>query len=300
MTLAAVATEVYESLGKDTMMNPDTTAGFARMLRWANRAQVRIGFYRLRTGHLLRYPNLRAETMWKSVAYDDEDVYAVVAADSGSVTLGEVPGTGDNRYRGWVVEVGSERRLIVASTGSVMEVNKEWDSTPVAGDAYKLYKRWYDLVEEGNAYAAENVPLSPRSRVYSVLVLEDMGQEVNLEYDDRIETNIFALKDNGDPSSFRMDGNRIYFNYNVDEERYFRMEYYRYPLEMALGTDQPDLPDVFHEAVLLETMRSAYRFKNENASAYSLKRDIDDFMHSVTLPGEMDFERQNPYTGVET
>lgn len=300
MTLSDMRTEVYEALGKDTMMNPDTTSGAARLLRWANRAQRRIAFYKLKDGHLIRFPQLHTETMWKTVAYTATATYTVSSATASTATLNNLPGTTANRYRGWVLEINSEYRLVTLQSGNTLTVNDDWDSTPSSGDTYKLYKRWYDLVDSSHAYSSENIVLDPVSSIYEVLVLEDMQEETWLTRDDRIETNIFTLRDAGDPTSFRMDGNRLYLNYNVDDERYFRMEYCKYPTAMSAASDEPDLPETYHEAVLMEMERLAYRFKNENASAYSLKRDIDDFMETTVQPGEMAYERQAPYTEVVT
>jgi hypothetical protein len=295
-----MGTEVFETLGEDTMMDPSTAEGRARLLRWANRAQRRVAFFRLKSGHLLRFPTLRVETMWQAVAYTDTATYTVASSTDNTVTCNNLPGVTANRYRGWVVEINDEHRLVVSQSGSTLTINDDWNSNPAAADTYKLYKRWYDLVDSGHAYASENIILDPVSAVYEILVLEDLQEEVSLVYDDRIETNIFTLKETGDPTTLRMDGNRIYLDYNVEDTRYFRMEYYKYPAEMSADADEPDLPEVFHEAVLMEMERLAYRFKNQNNSAYSLKRDIEDFMNTVMLPGEMGFERRNPYTEVVT
>ena len=300
MTFLELATEVYEALGKDTMMNPAVTASRTRMLRWANRAQRRIAFYRLKTGHLVRYPTLKVETMWKAVAYTATATYTVASATSTTVTCNGLPGTTANRYRGWTIEINSERRTVVLQSASTLTVNLAWNSTPSAADTYKLYKRWYELVPSTHAYVSENILLDPTDTIYEVLTLEDLQEETWLSMEDRVDTDIFTLHEVGDPTMFRLQGNRIYLDYNVNDDRYFRMEYYKYPAEMSLDGSEPDLPENFHEAVLMEMERIAHRFKNENNSAYSLKRDVSDFMHSVVLPGELAFERQNPYTEVVT
>jgi len=120
----------------------------------------------------------------------------------------------------------------------------------------------------------------------------DEGREVTL--DERTEGYDNIITEKGDPGKYYLFGNRLWFDYCVDEEKYFRMEYLKIPADLtsADANKQLPFPAQFHDVVEMLALRIALKWDQDYTSAYSIKRDIEDDMRMLIDPYERSTERQ--------
>ena len=96
---------------------------------------------------------------------------------------------------------------------------------------------------------------------------------------------------NGDPYRWMVRGNKLYYDMNVDSQKWLRMDYYRLPHDMSDDSDVPEISEQFHWGIVLWGMRTVYRQLMESAQAYSLKQDLIEFMRQTVSSYEMRDDR---------
>jgi hypothetical protein len=156
------------------------------------------------------------------------------------------------------------------------------------------------LVEATHPWASEHILLpvvSDRWRTegnfMEILKLEDISNQQELKRAPRVESYLTNMTSTGDPLEYFRRGNRIYFDRAPDEQLWFRMEYYRTPTDMAAATDEPEISEQFHYAIALWGMWWGYRRAGDNASAYSCKMDLKDYMGRVVVHDDIKDDRRN-------
>jgi hypothetical protein len=82
-------------------------------------------------------------------------------------------------------------------------------------------------------------------------------------------------------------------NYNIDEDKWFEMEYYRMPGDMSADDDSPELPETFHWAIILWAIWTGHRVRREPANAFSTKKDFEDFMKGRVTDMEIGGDRSS-------
>lgn len=300
MTLSEMREEVWEQVAEPSDINPnnDTTKlDFA-----LNQAQRRVAFWKDKgTGRRISFRNLESELFFKSVIVEgtlDED-----APSSTTITFptGDV-GTEDDRYNGWLLEIGSEKKLIVDYTGSTATatIHEAWDTNPSNGDSYTLMKRFWYLSGNSDPWVDDHINLPSATNrfraegnFFAILKIEDIEQQKTLDKayaKDSFINNIFTP---GDPNEWIRYGNRLYFDNAPDEEKWFRMEYYRAPTEMSADSDVPELPEPFHYAMVLWAIEWALRRRGESSEKWSVKQDFEDYMKSTVTELDVEWERES-------
>jgi len=168
--------------------------------------------------------------------------------------------------------------------------------TAPTGD-FTMYKAFMRLCKAADVGASENIIMSPVSSFAGIRKITDMQSGLDLSPALRTDSFGIFLLNPGVPLQYMQRAYDIVFDYPCADERFYRMEYTRIPPDMTLTTDEPELPENYHDAILLWALWRAYRWTHEFSAAYSTKRDLMDFMASTRSPLDMEGEREN--AGVE-
>lgn len=302
-TAAQIESELWELLGEPSDLDPATAAGEAKLLRWINEGQRSIATYRFPDGHLIRFPELQAVKYFNSV-------FTTGTLETGGLASGDTPayaqfavadtaiGVTADQYAEWILEItggtgSGQNRLITSYDGvnKIAYVNEDWTTAPDSTSTYQVSKRWYQIVGSGSALAGENIIINPVNTFVALLGIWDVSNKVELEHASaRSEVFLDEIDQLGDPSSYYFRGNRIVFNTAPDTAMAFRLEYYRQPTEMAVGTDYPEIPDAWHQAIALAARWYGFCRAQESAMSYSAKRDFQERMQTIRQGLEMGYE----------
>lgn len=306
MTLDLIRDNIWWLTGEDSDLDPDTDTSYngGPLLTWvANEGQRRVAAWKDKTGRQLLLPELYSEMYFQSHVITgtlEED------ATSGTVTFptGDV-GADDDRYNGWLVEIGSEVKMIVDYDGGTYTatIHDDWSTTPSDGDSYTLMKRWNLIVPSGGLWASENITepaggtTEHRSEGHYVTILKvtDLVDEVELEMSGGTEDFSSGLLSTGTPTSWLLKGNRLLFNYAPDEERWYKADYFRLPYTMSDATDEPEIPEMLHYGIVLWGRWWVYERDQEKAAAYTAKRDFEDFMSTTKSTWDIRLHRADTY-----
>jgi len=282
--------------------DPISTAG-VRMLRYVNNSIVRIGNWRFRDGRLLRLRSLLARKAFRTGYENEFTVTAAIALSGFQVDPPQTLGTADP-YTGWVVEVTEgtgvgQVRLVVASSygavaGLVCSVNQDFDTALDATSVVQFRKNFVEFLSatETNTLGG-NVVLNPVTALGDILKVRDLGTATDLT--PTLRENLFTgnVLQSGTPSEYRIYGNRVYFDVAIDAETVYEILYLKQPAKVAVGTDVPELPEQYHEALTLWVTHNIQRMNQDYDKAYATKRELEDLMMMTREQGssEMDMEQ---------
>jgi len=165
--------------------------------------------------YMWRFPNgriVRFRTVERKVFSSAFIEGLVAAAGTNTVTLdASIAGVAE-RYVGWTVEIGGEKRKIMTNTvGRLCTLNKAWSTAPTAGDAYDLYKNfslfWIVLL----LMSSEHIALDPTDQILSVLRVIDMDSGSVLQRANRTANFESGTLASGIPSVFQDREDGIFF-----------------------------------------------------------------------------------------
>ncbi len=303
MTVEDMMTEVWESLDKDTMIDPtdasgavdSSTDGFARILKWLNRGYNRVWSWKFRDGTLLRFPSAYATVNFKSTVYED----TASSGSAGGLVLPAGFSSVDDYYNNWVISLDSgtgsgQTRFVADYAGSSLNAvpAEDFSTAPDSDTVFTLSKRFVKFVGSGASDAGDNLVLDPTEDFGVVLKVTDLEDEQVLGQANRSQNYAGSLTETGTPSSYYFYGNAIYFDVVPDAARWYQMEYYKQPSELTTKDDEPDVPNIWHEGILLYALWWGRHWQGEFTEAYATKRDLIDFMETTKQSFEMQYERE--------
>lgn len=311
MTLDLIRDEIWRHIGEPSDLDPDTDTSYNSdpLLTWvANEGQRAVSSWKdPKAGRIFRVRSLIGESFFHSTL-----VSGTLEADSAVTSIvfpaGDVSITQDDIYNGWVVEVNGVSRLIVdydsaTYTGTVAP---DWETAPATDDDYTLYKQFELLLAPSHTWAGYHISLpveTDRGRatgnLIEILKVYDVEEGKELEKAQREETFITQWTSSGDPSEWIRVGNKLIYSSPVNEEKWFRMEYYRMPTEMDLSTDEPEVPEHLHWGIVLWGVMWGYSRHQEPSMKWSAKQDFEDFMTQKTSQFDLEFERSDDYGALE-
>ncbi len=290
MTLVEMRTEVFELLGELTDLDPAVSTtrldfaineGAKHIAMWK---EPRLGQVRFRElmGSMYFQATVRTETL------DAGSTTSSLILDSNGPSV-------DNAYLDWVVQVGSEYALVVGYTASTKTVALAIavSSAPASADTVTFYPSHFLVLPSSSNLVSYNI--ARPEGYFETLKVIDMYQQKELDNTERTEGFYTTTTEIGDPTEFFRYSNGLIFNSAVSTDRYFKLEYYRTPTLLTLDTDEPELPEAFHYAIVLWALWWGYRRGQENSSAYSVKRDLMDFMRTTKTQYDVYMERSSGY-----
>ncbi len=308
MTTKEMIIDVYEALGEPTDLAPYTdvndpintfditTDGAVKLLRWVNEGYRRLIAYKFPNGTMMRFPELESYVNFKT--YTESDT--AQAGATTTITLAAGASAVDDFYNDWVVEIDSgtganQIRTIMDYNGTtkVAIANRDYDTDPDATSVYSLYKNFMDIVSSTDAKAAVSIVLDPVNVFFGANKLTDMNNKRLIVKGFRTDTFVNQLESKGIPDVYRVRGYKLFFNQNVDEQRWFHLEYTRLPDDMTLATDEPAIPSNFHEVIAMFAHWKGLKRSGESDTKWAIRQDIDHYMKTNFQPIEIEMEREN-------
>lgn len=301
MTVEDLLVDVFEVLGEPSDLEIYTGGvvdislpGTIRILKWINRAYKRILNWKFPNGSQVRFNVQSGELFFSTKVLTG----TASAGTSSTITLDGLAAEAD-RYNGWLVHITSgtgagQKRLIVDfDTGLVATVDHDWATAPDATSVFALYKRRYWFRQASATDVSENIPLSPVSQIAAVLKVSNPEDAEDLPMGSRIETYMTDVLESGDPDSYIALGDSIIFDVAPDTVRWYRLEYSKIADNLTALSQEPMIPESFHEALVLYTHWIGLRRSQEWGGAYSTKNDINDLMSTLKTSLEQAFERED-------
>lgn len=289
MTLEEIRTSVWEELGEPPNCDPSDATGLARLNGWINRGYKKILFWKFGDGTQMRFPATEGEVFFKSSTVTG----TIASSTTTTIVLDSSAGAHDDQYNGWVIDDGTQTSLIVDYDGTTKTATLAVTLSAAPTGTYVLYKRFVKFLEAADAGASENVILSSVTEikeVQKVIFLEDESEIVPAG---RTETFTGFLTSPGKPSSYLRRGNQLIFDCPVDDEYWFLLEYVKIPPDLTADDDEPQMPETFHEAVMLWALWRGYHWLQETDMAYTTKKDLIDFMATTRSPQETSLDRED-------
>lgn len=301
MTVQEILTDVFEQIGEPSNYLPYTTPGVPstfditlvgsqRLLGWLNRAQQAVSNWKFRDGRILRLRNLFSRAYFQTYVYTG----TADAGDDGEITFPVGASAVDDTYNGWLVEITDgtgvgQVRLIIDYVGStlVATVHKDWDTNPDDTSVFLVHKSFEKFVLSTAADAAYHIPLSAVSELCAVMKVRDLEDQFDLTPSER--TNVFTSQifNSGNPTVYREYGNELHFDVAVDTVRSYELLYVKYPTALSTAAQVPEMPIPLHDALSMWCVAHGHKMNRDTQMAYSVKRDLIDFMETVRESREL-------------
>lgn len=299
-TLAQLRTEVYELSGEVSDLDP--AGSTTRLDQMINEGQRRVAFYKTKRGRRVRFPQLMGQLNFQTSIISG----TVVSGTANTVILDGAAGAEDDRYTDWVVEInGGQQRLITDySAARVASVNEPFATVPAGADTYRLYKSFERLLPASHSWQAEHIQLPvqtaagtgapayvPQGNLLEVLKIIDLDDKRELVSAVRGESFDNKLVSEGPPRQWYRFANSIVFDRALDEERWFRLEYYRAPTQMVAADDTPEIDEIFHWGIPLWCRWWSLIRQQETGYTFTAYRDWTNFMEETVSSWESQQER---------
>lgn len=311
MTLANMRTEVWKQLGEPTDLDPSTDTSFGGS-PWLNlvlnQAQDAIASWKdPETGTITKIDSLYSKFYFKADVKTD-----TLDDDATSTTEVILPagmvGDDDDRYNGWILKVGGISRLVTDydTATRTATVSQAFDSAPSSGDSVSLYHSFFYILPVSHNWVGDHIQAPAETDRYrstgninEVLKISDINDRRELKTASRGENFISRRVDTGDPQEWYRYGNQIIFDVAPGSTKWYEVEYYRLPTGMSSDTDEPDLPEQYHYALILWAVRWGLERDHENDEAYARHRRLIDLMRRIKSQRDMLLDRTNDYGRLE-
>lgn len=301
MTLQEMIREVWEMISEPSDLDPyiggniDLASTGAQRIRDAiNNAQRVVASWKFPAG-----PRLRFRELEDKINFTSEVLTGTL--DAGSVspyTTVTFTGTtaASGYYDDWVLTVGGSSvrvtsSILTAPTTQTLYLAPGFTFDP-SSTAFTLARQSYRLTvagDEGIAYA---------NSLLEIGQLFDITESSELDIEDTKLKPVETVT--GTPGTFIKISKGFTFDVAPDAEHSYQLFVTRYPLDLTALTDECELPEAFHEAVILRAIWWGYRRYQENADAYSVKRDLDDLLARLRTSYDYESETHNAYWKVRS
>lgn len=303
--------EIWQQIGEPDDIDPDTDVQYegSPLLMWVcNEAQRRIAMWKdPSTNHRTRIRSLISDLYFSSTYYD-EDLDDDATDESQIILPAADVSDEDDCYNGWVLEINNEARVIIDYDGTsyTATVNEDFSSTPEEDDGYKLYKNFYYLMPSTHAWVDEHISLPSTTdttratgNLLEVLKIVDLNQSRTIPKGRGSYYPAMNMTSPGEPGDWIRVGNKIIFDKPQSEDYSFYMEYYRTPMDMAGNDSEPEIPEMYHYAIVLWGMWWGFNRQQDFTSAWAKKQDFNEFMKSISSQYELASERGETYGSLQ-
>lgn len=312
MTVKELIIETWNNLGRQTTYQPLTDVndedtfdltldGSAKLLSWLNRAYKRLAFWKGPDNTYLKFPAFYSTLNFKTTSYAGTLSTATTTTFTfpASFTSG-TPSSTDDYYNDWLIEItggtgAGQLRLIADYTGASLTgtVSFAFDTSPDDTSEFSIYKSFFDIVPSTDERATDSIALDPIDQIFTVQRIIDLEEQQFIEHGSRTDDFANNLITPGEPTLFVKEGNRIVFNYAIDTPRWYRMEYLKIPTDLTLETDEPLLPEAWHEVIIAYMTWIGHKQNMENDAAWSWRQDMERLIQTLIQPDEIQFEKED-------
>ena len=292
MTLSEIRTMIWRGLGEPSFWDPDDDATDLNLM--ANEGQRRVAMYKDKNGRHIRHRSLINLLYYTPTNFTD-----TVAAVSNStfpyyitVDGDNVSNENDDRYNGWVLEMTSgdangEVRFVHDFTAATRTLyyGEAFTSDPAADDTIKMYKNFELLLPSTHDWVSEHISLPATSDLHratgnliEVLSIVDINEKRKLGKSYKYERFVNNFDSPSNPTLWKREGMRIFYDYPVDDDKVFELTYYRTPTDMSVATDEPEIEEMFHYGIVIVGWVIGYQQLGEAGNKYSCEQDFARFM----------------------
>ena len=181
---------------------------------------------------------------------------------------------------------------------NVLTVDKAFPEG-ITADTGKVYKREWRFVDAFSDAAFFEIPLNPVTEIEAVqrITQIDNGRQLHRA----LSTDYYPIMigKTGDPTSYYSLSSSLIFDVAPKEPTWYQLEYYAMPTPMTHVGMLPEIPEPFHEAIILYATWIGLRRYQEWNGAYATKRDIMDFMRTVRSSYSMNNELEEGYLFID-
>lgn len=194
---------------------------------------------------------------------------------SGEIPLGTTPSTTSiplaepatiDQYSGYSVEINDESRIVVSNTTNSLILAVGLTEAPEIGDTYTLRS---NLISYGTS-----------KRIAEVFRCRDLLNDRDLDLVQRTAEIYISDATLRVPTTWGRVGNYIRFNAFINNDHWFQLEAKRFPNELVDPTDVPELPEQYHEAIVLYALGWGFSFTIEPEKAQAAQVAFQNFMLS--------------------
>lgn len=310
MDLSLIRSQIWQHIGEPPDLDPstDTQHESGPLLTWvANQAQRAVAMWKdPDKGTMLRIRELISDMFWQAQIVDSTldtaGTTTTVIFPSGDV------GEQDDRYNGWIVEVAGVQRMVVDYVGAsrTATVHEAFATAPAGTEAYELYKNYMQLTDGNDPWFSDHIAVPAASTRYRTqgnllepLRIRKISSTTKMTKAGPKTDYTMDIWTKGDPESWHTRGNKIYFDRQMDEEDWYQMWYYRTPTDMSADADLPEIPDVWHWAMVLWGIWWGYSRDGESAQSYSKKQDFEREMRRLKGQWDVSNELEHDYGSLQ-
>lgn len=305
MTLSELRLRIWDALGKPTDLDPDTDVqdGGNPLLTWyVNEGQRQIALWK----DPITSRRVYIQSLLSSLNYSSTTLTDTVNAVNTStfpyyVDLTSLTQT-DDRYNDWYLIINDEVRKIVDYDGANRRcyIQDLFDTDPVATDTAYLYKDFDYLLPSTHAWVSEHIQLPAATDIYratgnllEVLSVIDMTNESTLNQGIKGSNYILNHNTYGDPNEWVRFGNKITYDRPIDGDIWFKLEYYRLPMDLSNDSDESELPIPYHYAIVLWGIWHGLVRTGEASAVQLAWNNLVDYMRSTCGQKEVEDMRIN-------
>lgn len=302
MTLETIVREAYETLGEYSDLQytdengalDQTSSGWHRLVDAVNTALLEIASWKFPDGKCLRFRSLEETGILRTKVLS----CTIASGSTGSqIVSTNLALEDDDYYAGMVIKYGTETRKVLMSRTLAGATELFLMSTPTVDPsdlAAVVAEREYHFVDNttvGFGLFADGIGYDPEAgHPLEIIDVYDMTDDSALTPMSRDDPLISRSAELGTPTSYYKLMRSLRFDLWPDEARTYTVRYLRSP--RLLGYDdptlEPELPEMFHRAIVLHVVWWGLRRAQENDSAYATKQDLDYLLRH--LKTEYDFQ----------
>lgn len=302
MTLQQIVGEIFEGLGEpsdlqylDLNGNLDTSlTGWRKIVDEVNIACLELVSWKFPNGRVVRFRQLEESTTFQSEVRTGTVLVGNIAS---AVITTDLALEADNFYGGWAIEIDGSIYRILQSRTNGTDTELFLSTLPLGdplGKDVVVSKRDYLFIDNTGVAFGEwpiGIGYNPANgRPLELIEVADLETQATITQTPTQEPLLIPNLTFGVPTQFYKIAQGLRFDLWPESKRLYNVRYVRSP-RMLSYTDsnvEPELPVQFHRAVVLHGLWWGYRRMQENNSAYSTKRDLDDLL--ARLRTEYDFQ----------
>ncbi len=271
-------------------------AGAVRLLAWVKRAYKQLLSWKLPNGVIIQFDSAKATLYFQSNVVSGTAQAGAAAA----ITLEADQVLATGALDGWIVNLdggtgSGQKRIVIGSVvgTDVCAVHKDWDTEPDDTTTYELYHHRYKVLASTDAEVDYNISVDPVGEFFAAQMLHDLNSGNPIP----LSTNKLPMSSTretyGTPGIFFWDQSSIVFDKAPNAVRSYELEYVRIPPDMTLAADIPEIPEAWHDCIVLWALHRGLRRAQESGDAWAVKNDLKDMIATLVQQSEMVHDKQD-------
>ena len=306
MTVQDMVLALYDKVGNPTDLSPYTyvaevptyditSAGWTKCLALLNRAYIMLANWKTPAGRIVRFAFHNETFLWQPVDFVTTQTVTAISTDGKTLTFAGAAFT-VNFYAKWFANINNFCSLIISNTATTITFRDATTLAKVSGYTATLYKRWFPMYDTAVKAAASGYPagqyvLPPSERriiTYQRIVnLTLNNQEVFPADRTQLFYDLPQVKTH--PMQYRYSDLGLEFEHTPITNTLYKITYYGEPERLTADTQEPNIPDAWHELVW---MIAAWIRKASDQNSEEAGMDLNR-INAIVNGRVQEFEREN-------